>query len=305
MSGRLALDRLNGITAFVRAAELRSFAAAGRQLGLSPSAIGKAVARLEERLGTRLMTRSTRAISLTEEGELLLERAREALDGLAEAERAVQGANAAPRGLLRVDLPTAFGRLVVLPSLARFRDAFPGIEFEIRLGDRLVDLVAEGIDAVVRIGPLDDSGLVLRRLGAQREVIVASPAYVAARGAPESPEALDSHDLILFRYPTSNRPHAWRFRDGERRYERPVTARVSVNDGEGLMSLAAAGFGLAQVPVYMARPLIESGKLATVLAAFQDEGPPVHLLFAPGRQRTAKVRAWADHLVQVAGPALA
>jgi len=299
------LDRLNGVIAFVRAAELKSFAAAGRQLGLSPSAVGKAVARLEERLGARLMTRTTRAISLTEEGELFLERAREALDGLSEAERAVQGAHAAPRGLLRVDLPAAFGRLVVLPSLGPFRDAYPGIELEIRLGDRLVDLVAEGVDAVVRIGPIADSGLVARRLGFQREVIVASPAYLVARSVPEHPEALDGHDLILFRYPTSNRPHAWRFRDSEQRYERPVTARVSVNDGEGLAAVAAAGFGLAQVPVYMARPLIEAGKLATVLDAFRDEGPPVHLLFAPGRQRTAKVRAFADHLVEVAGPALA
>lgn len=299
------MDRLNGVAAFVQAAELGSFAAAGRRLGLSPSAVGKAVARLEDRLGARLMTRTTRAITLTEEGQVFLERAREALDGLAEAERAVQGAHAIPRGLLRVDLPAAFGRLVVLPSLGPFRDAYPDIQLEFRLGDRLVDLVADGVDAVVRIGPLTDSGLIARRLGTQRELIVASPAYLAARGAPERPEALDGHDLILFRYPTSNRPHSWRFRDGERRYERPVVASISVNDGEGLVALASAGFGLAQVPVYMVQPLIEAGRLVTVLDTYQDDGPPIHLVFAPERQRTAKVRAFADHLARLATPALA
>lgn len=293
------MDRLNGVIAFVRAAELRSFAAAGRQLGLSPSAVSKAVGRLEERLGARLMTRTTRAISLTDEGRRFLERASEALTALEEAELAVAQVSAAPRGRLRVDMPAAFGCLVVMPTLGAFRAAYPDLELEISLGNRVIDLVEDGIDLVVRIGTIPDSGLMARRLCTQNEVIVASPEYLERRGVPTSLADLELHELIQFRYPTSNRPHAWRLLGPSGAEERPVQSGISVNSGEGTVAAAAAGMGLAQVPTYMAQGRLDAGLLTTVLDAFKVEGPPIQALYASGRHLSPKIRVFIDHLVAI------
>ena len=295
------MDRLNGVLAFVRAAELKSFAAAGRQLGLSPSAVSKAVGRLEVRLGARLMTRTTRAISLTEEGRSFLERASEALTALDQAELAVAQASAAPRGRLRVDMPAAFGCLVVLPTLGVFRASYPDLELEISLGNRVIDIVEEGIDLVVRIGAIPDSGLISRRLCLQDEVIVASPEYLQRRGVPTKLPDLDDHDLVQFRYPTSNRPYHWRLQGPSGPEERPVNGGVSVNSGEGTVAAAAAGLGLAQVPTYMARARLDEGLLTTVLDDLQVAGPPIQAVYASSRQLSPKIRVFIDHLVALLG----
>ena len=295
------MDRLSGVLAFVRAAELRSFAAAGRQLGLSPSAVSKAVGRLEARLGARLMTRTTRAVSLTEEGGNFLERASEALAALEDAELAVAHARAAPRGRLRVDLPSAFGCLVVMPTLGDFCARYPELELEISLGNRVIDLVENGVDLVVRIGAVPDTGLIARRLCLQDEVIVASPQYLARRGTPGTLADLAHHDLILFRYPTSNRPHSWRVLGPSGPEERPISGAVSINSGEGTVAAAAAGLGLAQVPTYMAKARLDEGELITVLDEFKVAGPPIQAIYASGRQLSPRIRVFIDHLVAVVG----
>ena len=172
---------------------------------------------------------------------------------------------------------------------------------EISLGNRVIDLVENGVDLVVRIGAIAETGLISRRLCLQDEVIVASPEYIARRGIPHKLADLDDHDLIVFRYPTSNRPHPWRLLGPAGPEERVVSGAVSINSGEGTVAAAAAGLGLAQVPMYMARARLDAGLLTRVLDGIQVAGPPIHALYASSRQLSPKIRVFIDHLVTVLG----
>lgn len=257
------LESLSGLTAFVTTVDAGGFAPAGRRLSLSASAVGKAVGRLEARLGLRLLTRTTRKVSMTYEGEELYARAARLIDDLREIDTMLAGQRKAPAGRLRVSLPATLGRMVILPRLAEFVARHPAIELDIGLDDRKIDLIEGGFDLAVRTGALDDSGLLARKIGQHRFVLCAAPAYIGRAGAPASLDDLHGHPCIRFRYPTTGLLERWAF-DGDER-DRELGPGPTFNDGEAVVLAAIAGLGLAQVPDYAAGPAIQSGRLVPLL----------------------------------------
>jgi DNA-binding transcriptional LysR family regulator len=231
------MESLAGVAAFVRTAQLRSFTAAGRALGLSGSAVAKAVARLEASLGARLLHRTTRSVTLTDDGAVFLAHAQRALAALEDA-ASVVGRATTLRGTLRVDAPVVLGRERLVPALVRWLAAHPHLAVDVRLSDRYTPLIDEGIDVAVRVGPIADSRLVARRLGEQRLALVAAPAYLAARGTPRRPGDLEGHDAVAFRLPTSGRPRPWQLRQGARSLELRPRGRVLLDGGEALVRAA-------------------------------------------------------------------
>lgn len=240
------MDHFGALGAFVRAAEVRSFTEAGRKLGISASALGKAVARLEEDLGIRLFHRSTRAITLTAEGEQFLERCNRIFSEFEAAKGELSQASGRPQGKLRLGLPQL--GVWLMPHLIEFQKAYPEVELELELSDRLVNVIDEGFDAVMRIGEVDDSRLVMRKLNGYRHQLVGCPAYLAARGTPEHPNDLARHSCLRYRYPTSGKLDPWPLKiDGDSvSVELPHSANA--NSIEPLLAMAEAGIGIACLP---------------------------------------------------------
>jgi LysR family transcriptional regulator for bpeEF and oprC len=286
-----------GVEAFVFTAELRSFRAAARRLEVTPAAVSKAVAGLEARLGARLLDRTSRRVRLTPEGALYLARARAALDALQAGADEVATARDAPSGRLTVSLPFVLGRPLV-SALPRLTERHPRLSLDLRFTDRPVKLLEEGVDVAVRVGALDDSELVARRLRDLRWVTAASPDYLAARGTPRTPaELAGGHTCLKFRAP-SGVDVEWQFaasRGGEGRAVRLPT-RHRMDQGDLLVEAAAAGLGVVQAFDFMLAPWLERGALVEVLAHQAAAGPALHALCRPGQQRTARVRAFFDFL---------
>jgi DNA-binding transcriptional LysR family regulator len=236
------MDNLNGIAAFVRAAETCSYVAAGRLLGVSASAVGKSVARLEEKLGVRLLNRSTRRISLSNEGALFYERCQRILADLGDAEAELSHLAEAPRGKLKVSLPV-IGYRIILPLLANFTRQYPEIELDLDFNDRLVDVVAEGVDVAVRSGTLTDSRLMARELGPFAFAIVGSPAYLARHGVPATPRALERHACVRYKFPTTGKLQEWAVRhaEGDGGGELRLPTALTCNNIEALIGAAAQG----------------------------------------------------------------
>jgi LysR family transcriptional regulator, regulator for bpeEF and oprC len=285
-----------GFFAFAETARRGSFAGAARELGLSPSAVAKSVARLEQDLGLRLFHRTTRQVTLTGEGQELFERCRRLVDEIEGIRAEAEGVRGKPSGTLRLSVPTTFGKRVVVPALARLAARYPGLSFEVGFSDRWVDLVQQGLDAVVRIGELGDSTLVARRLGEQSLVTCASRSYLRKRGTPKTPSDLDQHDCLVFRLPSSGRPRAWQFRDGRRTLEFVPPTRCVMNDGEAIVAAATLGAGIAQVPDYMCAEVLGSGRLDEVLAAHRPKPMPISLVYPSARHVTPRLRALLEAL---------
>lgn len=285
------------LTSFACAARHRSFARAARELGTSPSAVAKNVARLESQLKFRLFHRTTRRVALTPDGELLQQRCRRVLDEVAELEGAIAGRRARPSGTLRLDVPIVYGRRVVLPVLAKLRQRHADLSFDIRFSDRIADLVGEGLDAVIRVGALHDSSLVARRIGWQRMWTGASPAYLRRHGMPLRPEDLHQHQCLVFRIPTSRKEWPWRFRVGSREVVvRPAT-QVWFDDGEALVAAAIAGLGLVHVPGYMAENDVARGRLVEVLTGVRPPLMPISIVYPGPRQPPLRLRVLIEALV--------
>lgn len=283
------------IAAFVAVAELASFTRAAVRLGSSKSGVGKAVQRLEARLGTRLLRRSTRAVRLTEDGALYLEAA---LAGLAEAGRALAARRGEPTGHLRLDLPAGLG-WVILPTLAGFAARHPRLTLEVAVSDRFSAPLADGWDVVVRIGFMADSDLLARKLCDLQLGLYAAPAYLARRGTPCAPEELLGHDAILFRGP-DGRLRPWVLDRGGARVEIAPPPRLILSDGRAVVEAACAGFGIAQAYDATCAAAIATGSIVPVLPELAAAGPPVHALLPGGRADTsAKVRVLLDHLMTV------
>lgn len=284
---------LSGFLVFAEAADTLSFVEAGRRLGISSSAVGKAVARLESQVGVRLFHRSTRRINLTQEGRVFHARCRRALDELEEAQAALSAAAARPMGRLRVSLPT-IGYHFLVPHLGAFHGLYPGIALELDFNDQFVDVIAGGFDAVIRSGALPDSQLMARRLGAFRFVVVASPAYLAEHGAPRRPADLARHRRLLFRFHTTGKIQPWVFR-GET-LEGDRAAALTSNNMEAILAAALEGSGLAYMPDFLAAGPIAASGLRPVLRAHM--GPPgaFWLLWPAGAQLTAKLRVFIDFM---------
>lgn len=289
-----AMDRMSGIAIFTRAAEALSFAEAGRQLGISASAIGKAVARLEARLGLRLFHRSTRSVRLTPEGELFLARCQRILGEIAEAESELAVSRATPTGRLRVSVPLV--GMLLMPVLAAFMRTYPEVQLDIDFSDRIVDVIEDGFDVVLRTGEVVDSQLTTRTLGYFSHVVVASPAYLATHGTPVSPEDLAAHACLQHRFPRTGRLRPWSFmRDGAPiEVELPATAIASAV--EPLIALAEEGLGLASLPDFSVRAQLAGGSLVAVLPDFTADRIPFRALWPSGRMMPPKVRVFADFL---------
>jgi DNA-binding transcriptional LysR family regulator len=297
----MATDRLGSILAFVRVAELGSFAGAGKALGISASAVSKSVARLEHRLELRLFQRTTRALSLTEEGRLFFERCYRILEELDDAERAMRERAAIPTGILKVELPTALGRLMIAPALGLLTSRYPQLRVEALFSDRLTDLIDAGLDAVVRIGEPRDVRLIVRRVGTVRYIVCAAPAYIAAHGEPHTPADLKHFDCIR-RLPHDGSDHAmWRFASpqGGGTFEHDVTGTMSFDSNDVILDAGLAGAGLVQLHTYMAEPYLASGQLVQVLADFAAVGPPISVLFPSNRHLAPKVRVFIDFVAEM------
>lgn len=284
------------LQAFAEAAKQRSFAKAARELGLSASAVTKSVQRLEQQVNLRLFQRTTRRVSLTQEGEQFYERCRRVLDELAELAHLAAGTSAAPTGILRVNVPTTYGKKVVLPALARLARSHAGLRFEIRLSDQFADIIGSGVDAVVRVGKVVDARLVARRIGEQQLAIYGSPDYLRRKGRPRRPADVRAHDCIVFQLPTTGRERPWEFQERGKRIALRLSAAHVVNDGEGLVSAACAGLGLTQVPDLIANDAVKAGLLEEVLAPYRPPPMPISVVFATHRYMPLRLRVFIDAL---------
>ena len=287
-------DRARALALFAAVVEHGSFSGAGRALGMSPSAVSRAVDRIEARLGVRLLLRSTRALSLTAEGQAYLQAARRILADLDDAEQQIAD-QGVPRGRLRISAALSHGRLCVVPLLGDFAALYPHILIDFALTDMLVDVAGGEADVAIRFGPLSDSSLTARKLGETRRVIVASPEYLAAHGVPEVPEDLHRFNCLNFNFRRVE--PVWPFRRDGRDFALSVKGSVEANNGETLGQLAAAGVGIARVGSFSVAAEIESGRLVPVLEAFNPgDVELIHAVFVGGASTPARVRVFVDFL---------
>lgn len=288
------MDSLNGFTVFVQVAETRSFVAAGRLLGVSASAVGKSVARLEEKLGVRLFHRSTRSITLTAEGLLFLERSRRILAEIEAAELELSQASGSPRGKLRVSLPLVSS--LVLPVLGEFMAAYPEIELDLDFSDRLVDVIEDGFDAVVRTGKPSDSRLSARHLGSFELMLVASPAYLQQHGTPQNPADLRNHLCLHYRLPNSGKLEPWplQLAAGEADIQLPTS--MICNNIETRVCFARQGRGIACLPDFSVVSHLADGSLCRVLADKARRTNEFNILWPSSKHPSPKVRVLVDFL---------
>ena len=297
----MATDKLGSILAFVRVAELGSIAKAARALGISSSAVSKSVARLEDRLELRLFQRTTRSLGLTEEGRLFFQTCQRLLAELDDAERLIRERAIAPAGVLRVELPTALGRLKIVPALQTLTSKYPALRIDASFDDRLTDLIDTGLDAVVRIGEPRDSRLMVRRVGAVCYIVCAAPSFIEKHGRPESPDDLERFACIR-RVPHGKASYAtWKFaspQDGSL-FEREVAGTLGFDSNDVIVDAGIAGDGLVQLHTYMAEPYLKSGQLVQVLSEYAAPGPPISALFPSNRHLSPKVRVFIDFVIDV------
>lgn len=287
------MDRLDTLTVFIMVAELGSFIAAARRLDRSPAAVTRAVAALEDRLATRLLTRTTRAVALTEAGQRYLEQGRRVLADFAELESTAAVVQAAPAGLLTLTAPEMFGRLHVLPIAQDFMCEFPQIDVALLLLNRVVSYVDEGIDLGVRIAHLPDSSLRASHVGSVRRIICASPAYLAEAGEPAHPDELPRHRTIATTG-TRPMPDRWGFGAEEAEITVQVKPRLAVNTVQAALDAAVAGGGLVRVLSYQSAPLEAAGLLRRVLTGFEPPPIPIQLVYPAGRHLPLKTRLFID-----------
>jgi DNA-binding transcriptional LysR family regulator len=288
----IAVDRLQALQVFIAVAEVESFAGAARRLGMSPPAVTRAVAALEERLGVQLLVRTTRFVRVTEAGARYLEDARRVLTEWEEADAAAAGINATPRGLLSVTAPVLFGKLYVMPIIGDYQSAFASTTVSALFVDRIVNLMDEGMDVGIRIGHLPDSSLRAIRVGHVRRVVVGAPAYFEQHGVPHTPQELVKHRIVASSavLPT----HDWVFNASGTKSTVRVQPRIVTNTNDGALEAARQGYGLTRLLSYQVAPQLVSQELRIVLQAYEDAALPVHVVHAEGRRGAAKVRSFVD-----------
>jgi DNA-binding transcriptional LysR family regulator len=290
------MDRIDAMQAFVAVADLRGFAPAARKLGQSPSNVTRLIAALEDRLGARLLQRTTRQVALTDVGARYLERARRILADVEEAEGAAEGERTRPSGRLVVSAPVGFGRLHVSPVMSAYLMRYGEVAGELRLSDRVINLVEDGVDLAVRIGHLPDSTLVARQVGEMRRIVVASPAYLKSHGEPKRPQAIESHETIQFGATASTE---WQFVEDGREVRLVATPRFTTNSADAAIQYAEQGGGLARVLAYQAADAIKRGRLKIVLQKFEQPPLPIHLVYPTSRLLSAKVRTFIDLVIEI------
>ena len=276
-----------------------SFAAASEVLDMSPSGVSRAVSRFEQRLGIRLFERTTRALKLTEEGQRFYHQVLPLMTELEECVTDASQGAARVRGRLRVNVDPFFSRLVLGPRLGDFLDAYPELQLELLTRDDLGDLIADGFDLALRFGHPQPSALVARKMMETRIITVASPAYIARRGAPSKPEDLERHQCIHFRDPVTGKPFPWEFHSGRKRKVVRVNGTLTVNDGGTLYGACLAGFGVAQVMDFTVQDMLAQGQLVNLFPHWSDERFPLYCYYPSRKQLPAKSRALIDYLVRL------
>ena len=290
--------QLGSIEQFCKAAELGSFTAAAEVFGVTPAAVSRSIARLEQRLGVRLFSRTTRSVKVTNAGELFWKECQLALGQIAEAERAITGGQTVPSGLLRISVSTAYGTHRLLPLMPKFTDAYPQIDIELSISDRIVDFVEEGFDLAIRVGIQRDSRLVAYKLEDAFLGVFGTPDYLMKKGTPRSLDDLQAHDCIQYVSPNTGRPMSWLF-SGEQGEEidHPVQSRMRIlNDALGCVAWLNAGGGLYQTYHFAAAAAVKRGDLVEVLHAHAGRSRPFSILYPQNRHLSAKVRALIDFL---------
>jgi len=278
--------------AFVAVADLQGFAPAARKLGVSPSGVTRLIAALEDRLGARLLQRTTRQVALTDIGARYLERVRRILADVEEAEGSAQAERTQPNGRLVVSAPIGFGRLHVSPVMSAYLKRYPEVSGELRLSDRMINLVEDGVDLAVRIGHLADSSLVARRVGEMRRIVVASSGYLRRHGEPRTPQAIASHETIQFGAISASPD--WHFAEDGREVRVSCTPRLTTNSADAAIQYAEQGGGLTRVLAYQAAEAIKRGRLRIVLQKFEQPPLPIHIVYPTSRLLSAKVRTFVD-----------
>ncbi|WP_332304413.1 LysR family transcriptional regulator [Rhizobium sp. GR12] len=290
------MEKFAALNAFVQSAETGSFVAAGRKLGLSASAIGKAVVRLEQRLDVRLFHRNTRNMTLTEEGRIFLERCRRIFEEVEAAEAELAHSARTPKGRLRISLPLV--GMLLTPVMASFMRRWPEVQLDLDFTDRLVDVVEEGFDAVIRTGHPSESRLMSRNVGRFRLKIVASPAYLAQYGTPEAPDDLVHHQCLLQRSPSTGKLRSWPLARSKNQEKIILPERMSATAVDPLIALAAEGLGIACLPPFAIRAEIAEGRLVSILEEFVAETDQFSVLWPASRQITPRLRAFIEFMAE-------
>ncbi|MBA8796403.1 DNA-binding transcriptional LysR family regulator [Agrobacterium sp. RC10-4-1] len=288
------MDKLGTLSIFVQAAEGGSFVAASQRLGLSSSAVGKAIARLEQEMGVRLFHRSTRSMTLTEEGSFFLDTCRRVLSELDRAQAQLSRSHSEPHGLLRVSFPLT--GMLLMPAISAFMKAYPDITLDLDFTDRLVDVIEEGFDAVVRTGEVRDTRLMSRKLGSFRHRIVASPAYLEREGIPLVPEDLSSHRCMHHRFANSGKLEPWPLARGGKDLRIALPTTTVASTLEPLIHLAENGFGITCLPHFAVAQQIEQGTLVSILQDFTAEAGVFRVLWPTSRYLSPKIRVFVDFM---------
>jgi LysR family transcriptional regulator for bpeEF and oprC len=290
------IQQITGIEEFIRTAETRSFVRAAESLGLTPSGVSKAVRLLETRLGVRLLHRTTRSVSLTDDGAAFYERTVKWLADLEDIQGGLSVGDADLHGMVRIDMPVTYGRVLFMPFLATFLERYPKVTVDVRMNDRYVDLVAEGVDLAIRIGDLDDSELVVRPLGRVKFGTYMCVRCMQTYGTPEQPADLSSHRLISFVHASGRAKKLQYIRDGQEIDIDATRAVVSFNNGEAMTDAVIAGIGIAQLPVFHAREALDAGLIAQVLNGWDADGPAIQLVYASRKHLSRRVRALIEFI---------
>lgn len=296
MSGMFSFESLSCLVALSVTVNSGSFAAAGRKLSLSASAVRKAVDRLELKLGARLFNRSTRALGLTNEGEVVFRYAAKILNDLQDAQNELAQIQASPRGRLKISVPSIIGRRIVLPALPEFHAQFPDVVIDLSLNDLKVDVIEERDDLVLRLGELEDSSLQARRIGAHSFTTCASPDYLARHGTPQTVLELQQHHCIHYRFPTTGRQETWAFLGAAS--TPPIKPSIVLDDGEALASAALAGLGIIQAPAYLVKDDIANGRLQALLGGHPQQRGSIWLLWPARNAKAPRLRAFIDFIAE-------
>ncbi|WP_437880076.1 LysR family transcriptional regulator [Pseudomonas sp. LRF_L74] len=289
---------LNAVHLLLKVAELRSFTLAANATGMTQSGLSRAIARLERQLGTRLLNRNTRSVSLTPDGTVLRDQCAPLLCGLEDAERTLLDRRCEPSGTLRLTAPAAFGRMIVLPLLGELHQRYPQLHIESTLSDRVVDIVEDGFDLAVRTGRIDDQGMIARPLRATRWTCVATPGYLARRGTPQNLDDLADHDCLAVRNPRDGRLVAWQFIDKGKPRDLEACGRLIFDNGDALLEAAHLGLGIAQLMDFAVAEAIADGRLVELLQPYAGRQREISIVYPPSRQRSPRLKVFADALVE-------
>lgn len=289
------MDRIDLFRIFIRVVDCSSFTRAADTLDMPRSSVSAALAELERRVGARLLQRTTRKVTATQEGLAFYKRCIRLITDVEETENLFRQ-EASPSGKLRVDVPGRIGRLIVAPALPRFLDAYPLIDISLGSTDRTVDLVMENVDCVLRVGPLDDSSLAARSIGQLQLINVASPSYLARHGIPLTPSDLNDHWAVNYASPSTGRVEPWEWISGGTRHEMHMKSRVTVNAAEAYIACCLSGLGLIQIPAYDVRDRLAAGDLIELMPDYRAEPLPMTLLYPHRQHLSRRVRVFADWL---------